>query len=381
MLTCPKCRSPLARKQGKAGLYYDCPEGHGRAIALPVLRKLVAPEALKQLWGKIHSGETVPGVNCPSCKRPTREVKVDTGPQSDPILLDVCQPCSFLWFDPQELGQLPEAPPPPPDPDDEIPQELKEKIAIAKVEQMREDAERETEGLGPDAFWKWAPALLGMPVEQGNACKPNTRPWLTWIIALLCIAATVYSLLEQSLVEDFGLIPDEALRYGGLTFLTSFFLHGDWWHLIGNLYFLLIFGDNVEGILGRWRYALLLFGAAFVGAALHIALEPQSDIPCVGASGGISGVIAYYAFQFPRARLGFIIIFFWVHWIFIPAWFALVAWFGMQALMVYMQVNEMSNISALAHVGGAAIGIALWLFVRFGKKPDLGPPGQLAAEG
>jgi membrane associated rhomboid family serine protease len=85
-------------------------------------------------------------------------------------------------------------------------------------------------------------------------------------------------------------------------------------------------------------------------------------VPCVGASGGISGVIVFYALQFPRARLGFLMrYFFYFRWIQFPAWVALVLWLLMQTFTVVMQISGFSNVAATAHLGGAAAGFFLWL--------------------
>src|SRR5207249_4486791 len=116
---------------------------------------------------------------------------------------------------------------------------------------------------------------------------------------------------------------------------TSFFLHGGWVHLLGNLYFLLIFGDNVEDYLGRWRYLLLILLAMIVGDALHVLMDPRSAVPVIGASGGIAGIITFYALKFPRVRLGFLFRFWWFH---MPAYFALIMWVLLQFVGAWLQL-------------------------------------------
>jgi membrane associated rhomboid family serine protease len=135
--------------------------------------------------------------------------------------------------------------------------------------------------------------------------------------------------------------------------------------LLGNLYFFITFGDNVEDYLGHKRFALLLVAATLTGAALHIAINPSSDIPCVGASGGISGLIAFYAFRFPEARLGWLFrMGLYFRWIRIPAW----GWFGIwmlfQALGLILQVSGLSRVSAAAHLGGVLAGVLFWALWR-----------------
>jgi membrane associated rhomboid family serine protease len=146
-----------------------------------------------------------------------------------------------------------------------------------------------------------------------------------------------------------------------LTFFSSFLLHGGILHLVGNLYFLIVFGDNVEDILGKTRYLLMIMLAAFVGDLAHILAEPSSTIPCIGASGGISAAIAYYALRFPRSHIGLIMFF---RWIRLPVLVLFLLWVGEQFFGIYLQIAGFSNVSSLAHMGGAAVGFFFWFFTR-----------------
>jgi membrane associated rhomboid family serine protease len=182
-------------------------------------------------------------------------------------------------------------------------------------------------------------------------------------VLALVFAATYGHLLQAA--EQFGLIPAQAARYGGLTLLSCFFLHGGLGHLIANTYFLLVFGDNVEDCLGRWKYVVLLVVATLVGSLLHVLGDLRDQLPCVGASGGISGVITFYALAFPKARLGIMIRYWFVwRWLYLPAWAAFICWLLLQLLLVYFQVAGLSNVSALGHLGGASVGLAAWLWWR-----------------
>ena len=282
------------------------------------------------------------------------------------VPLDVCTGCHFVWFDPQELEQLPEGPAAPSE-EEPLSQQAREQIAVAEAESVAERAEADEEDplLGPADKWKWIPGLFGMPVE----CKVpalKTWPWVTWGLAagLALVFVGTHGNLED-VVPEFGLIPAEAWRYGGLTLVTGFFLHAGLWHLLANTYFLLVFGDNVEDYLGRWRYVLLLAAAALAGQAAHVVGDPRATLPCVGASGGISGVITFYALRFPEARLGILLRYFLVFgWLYMPAYAALILWFLIQFLMVFLQFSGASDVSALAHLGGAAVGVAAWLVWR-----------------
>jgi len=124
-------------------------------------------------------------------------------------------------------------------------------------------------------------------------------------------------------------------RHGGLTFLTSFLLHSGVFHLLGNVYFLLVFGNNVEDWLGKWRFLLLLLCATLIGDVVHVFGNADSTTPCIGASGGISGVVAFYALKFPRVRLGFLMrLYLWFRWISVPAYAMFFIWMPMQFLGV-----------------------------------------------
>jgi membrane associated rhomboid family serine protease len=178
----------------------------------------------------------------------------------------------------------------------------------------------------------------------------------------------------RSVVQNWGLIPAQLWRHGGLTLASSFFLHGGIWHLVGNVYFLLVFGDNVEDYLGRWRWLALLVAASLLGDTMHVLFEPRSTMPCVGASGGISGLIVFYALAFPRARLSFM----WRYWLYfrwigMPAWVALVLWLLLQSWGAYAQFMGFSHVSATAHLGGAGVGFLAWLaWHRTKPLPDGG---------
>jgi len=112
---------------------------------------------------------------------------------------------------------------------------------------------------------------------------------------------------------------------------------------------------------------LLVFLAAFTGDLLHIMADPRGEIPCVGASGGIAGLTAFYALKFPHARLGILLrigFIFIPKWVSFPAWCAFLLWLLLQFWGAYEQIAGFSNVSALAHLGGTAVGVALWFYWR-----------------
>jgi membrane associated rhomboid family serine protease len=190
------------------------------------------------------------------------------------------------------------------------------------------------------------------------------RPWATWSLGALMVLISFWGFSDlATAVDNFGMIPAEMWRYGGLTLITSFFLHAGLLHLFGNLYFLLVFGGRVETTLGHWRFLLLVFAATVVGHCFHAAWDPHSLRPCIGASGGISGVLVFYAFKFPGSVLAWFSLRYF-RWIHVPAWAWFALWLAIQLIGISMQRSGLSNVSALAHVGGVTSGFLLWLCWR-----------------
>src|SRR5262249_45551307 len=221
----------------------------------------------------------------------------------------------------------------------------------------------------PEESWKQIAAFLGMPVEFDEP-EEERKPWATWLLSavIICASLLAFSNLHY-FAQRFGLIPAEATRLNGLTFVTSFFLHAGIIHLAGNMYFLLAFGHAVENFLRPLRYLALITLAAFIGDLAHIALDPRSQTPSIGASGGIAGVIMFYALNFPRMRLAFLwrLGFVWYRWIRSEAWFVFVLWILFQIIGAFVQRTGMSSVSSAAHLGGAVVGLLAWLVWR---KPN-----------
>jgi membrane associated rhomboid family serine protease/Zn-finger nucleic acid-binding protein len=359
---CPRCKVPLKDVRTSGGVFYGCDVCGGRAVTIELLRKRFTPESINPLWLHAMRGEGRAGLPCPSCGQPMLGVALSDQAE---INVDVCKRCHFIWFDAHEVEILIPRQPDPVAP--ELPQKAREMLAIAEVERLAKQAEGpDLDSAAPEESWKQIAAFLGMPVEF-DAPEEQQRPWATWLLsaAIICASLLAFSNL-RGVVQRFGFIPAEATRLGGLTFATSFFLHAGIIHLAGNMYFLVAFGHAVENFLRPLRYLALIALAAFIGDLAHIALDPRSQTPCIGASGGIAGVITFYALNFPRMRLAFLTRwgFVWFRWIRLPAWFVFVLWFSFQIIGTLEQKAGMSSVSSAAHLGGAAVGVLAWLVWR-----------------
>ncbi|HOD84764.1 MAG: Rhomboid family protein [Planctomycetes bacterium ADurb.Bin126] len=375
MLRCPQCKSSLETVSTPHGRRYDCRACGGKSVGLAVLRNQYRKDPfLGRLYQAARQGGRGAGRTCPHCGSRMRLVGFARPGQDDPVVLDICVGCQFLWFDAQELDQLRQAlPPPAVEKHAELSPRARE--AVARMALSREPvAVGEGHFAGPEQFWQWLPGLLGMPVEV-DAPPVTRKPVLTWGLSL--VMAVLYVLLMamgqlEGAIDRWGFLPAHWSREGGLTLLSSFFLHAGLLHLVGNLYFFVIFGDNVEESLGTRGFLSLLLSAHLAGMLAHAAFDPRGNIPCVGASAGISGVIAYYSLLFPRARLAFLL----RRWFFVLGWFriravwALVLFVLLQLLGAWQQIGGFSHVSALAHLGGLIVGVVVGVVARSVQRQD-----------
>jgi membrane associated rhomboid family serine protease len=151
---------------------------------------------------------------------------------------------------------------------------------------------------------------------------------------------------------------------GGLTWptmITSMFLHGGWLHLVGNLWFLWIFGNNVEDSMGHGRFLVFYLLTGLVASGAHIASDPASALPMVGASGAISAIMGAYLVLYPKARVHTLFVIIIIIRVFrFPAWFFLLYWFSLQLAASGLQLESGGGGVALwAHIGGFVAGVAL----------------------
>ncbi len=221
------------------------------------------------------------------------------------------------------------------------------------------------------------------PISDDNPTL--VRPYVTWSIIALCVLIFVWQSglppgQTQVVFLTYGAVPAHIfdaeptatfLILPELTLVSSQYLHGGIAHLLGNMLYLYIFGDNIEASMGRLRF-LLFYTLTGVAAALtHGALGMSSEIPMVGASGAISGVLGAYLLLFPHARIRVLFILLPLPFFKIFAFraiFVLGIWFGIQFVSAAMSTTDQGGVAFWAHVGGFVAGIAL---LPFFKKPDV----------
>jgi membrane associated rhomboid family serine protease len=191
----------------------------------------------------------------------------------------------------------------------------------------------------------------------------------------------------QSALVFFGYIPEVVLNPGAYvdtppwlygTPFSSMFLHGGWMHLIGNMLFLWIYGNNIEDFFGPVRFLIFYLISGLAAIALYTLFNPSSTVPLVGASGAIAGVMGAYYVLHPRARITILIVYFFIMLRELPAKFVLGLWFIWQILMSVLDLGSGGGVAWLAHIGGFAFGyvlLRLLLKLRGGRRMgDSGEP-------
>ncbi len=199
----------------------------------------------------------------------------------------------------------------------------------------------------------------------------TTRPYATYALIALNTAVFLYQLTlsggaEQSFVLDHGFVPVELSRGDQLAALTSaftsMFMHGGLMHFASNMWFLHIFGDNVEDALGTRRYVGFYLGCGLIAAGAQYAIRPESVVPMIGASGAIAGVLGGYLKLFPHARVLALIPIFIIFTVReLPAVLFLVIWFGFQLLQGVGSLGAVQGggVAFFAHIGGFVAGLVL----------------------
>ena len=234
----------------------------------------------------------------------------------------------------------------------------------------------------------------------------RTTPYVNYTLIAISVGVFLLQLISMGrgidLIEQFGMVP--ARVFGGgrvdwvtqpvpggwgaglragtsalppaavpdlLTLLTCIFLHGGWLHLIGNVWFLYVFGDNVEDRLGHWRYLLLYLSWGVAASGVHLMTASESAIPTIGASGAIAGVMGAYFLLYPRAKVTALVPLFVLVWVLVlPAPVFLGVWFLIQLFQGSFALGGSASggVAWWAHIGGfvAGAGVA-WLLVQSGR--------------
>ncbi|SMP11069.1 Membrane associated serine protease, rhomboid family [Desulfurobacterium pacificum] len=222
-----------------------------------------------------------------------------------------------------------------------------------------------------------------IPIKDINPSR--STPIVTIGIIVFCTFVFLYELslgpYSQIFVKMFGVIPYEVFHgvdipppdpltpYGNL--VSYQYLHGGFMHIIGNMLFLWVFGDNVEDTMGKLKYFFFYTFCGIVAALIQVLVYPNSDIPLIGASGAISGVLGAYMVFFPRAQIvTLVFIFFIIDIIVLPAALWIAIWFIFQFTSALLSVHHLSmgGVAWFAHLGGFLAGVLVAKFMKRNRE-------------
>ncbi len=217
--------------------------------------------------------------------------------------------------------------------------------------------------------------MVIVPLYDRDPLERNTVPFVTYglivLNVLVFLAEGLSADIDAALVRRLALVPGAlpaAFELHGIfltasTFVTYSILHGSWLHIIGNMLFLWVFGDNVEDAVGHGRFVMFYLLCAAAGGAAYVLSAPASMAPLVGASGAIAGIVAAYLMLRPCARIE---VFLFVFPVGMAAYWALGSWIVLQIASILEHVDD--GIAWWTHLGGLAAGALLILFMR---RPDV----------
>ena len=192
-----------------------------------------------------------------------------------------------------------------------------------------------------------------------------SKPVVTMVIIALNLLVFLFeaSLDPYTLnafISHYGLVP---VQFHFSAIFTSMFLHGGWLHVLGNMWFLWIFGDNIEDILGHEKFLIFYLMCGIAAAVTQTFFNVDSRVPMVGASGAIAGVMGAYMVKFPHSRIKTLVFMLFIFFIDVPAWFMLIYWFAVQFFSGVGSIAESTandgGTAFFAHVGGFIAGIVL----------------------
>lgn len=353
-MRCPRCTFPLSVVRWKDVELDHCERCRGtfldRGETAVLFGPDVEPESWKDAWPTTALGPT--RLACPKDRHVLEGHRVRFEKTS--VEVDTCPACHGLWLDADEAHTL-----------------------AGVIDDAQASAARKRSGLDkPGAGSYLFQLFTGFPVEAWNPVRrrPVVVQTLVGLLAVLFLAQVVFVDALREAPGVLFMIPSQVLAGEHVwTIVSCAFFHGGIAHLVGNLYFLWVFGDNVEDTLGRGRF-LVIYGAALLaGSLLHLAVEADSTIPTLGASGAIAGLMGAYVVLFPKVQV-YVVLLFLRFSVGVVWYFAF--WVGVQIVGVAF---HQAGVAWFAHIGGFLAGAALAFAFRgaarysaLGGQPELG---------
>jgi membrane associated rhomboid family serine protease/Zn-finger nucleic acid-binding protein len=364
---CPRCTftlvpEPVRDASGTEAAEIDvCPRCRGAFVEQHEGAQLLGPFGHPASWARSGAARMTGAsrLRCPSGHGPMQAWRVDV-PDGSAVEVDTCATCEGLWLDAREGLRLARAGAA------LAPAAVRARGTVVRMNEPPPGFEKT--GVG----WYLFQLVTQLPIEVYN---PKRRAAVV-CHALIAACFVIFGLEviamaggDEAFIMRYGAVASDLLQGRNLhAALTHMFLHGGIAHLLGNMYFLWTFGDNVEDRVGRGRFLFLYLFFGLAALALQVALTPEPSMPLVGASGAIGGLMGAYLGLFPRAQLYQVFLF--IRWR-LPVWFYLGAWLAMNAALGLAELNHLgsSRVAWWAHVGGFGAGL-LWALTAGRRHKD-----------
>ncbi len=358
-MPCPKCGGTDFDSKAYQGVgVHRCGGCHGLLVASESLDDLIAaylarhpdlPPRRLELARSLPQPDGKPR-SCPACGARLRAVNYA---YDSNVYIDRCEGCSRVWLDPEELVALarhwkghPKL------------NRLGDSVAEAMLER-----EQFQETLANLPSLPWLLALSPLPI--GDNLNASRLPVVNLLLMVICVVVPVVAwwigVPMERVWHVFGLVPARIVAgEAWLTTVTSMFVHGGFVHLLGNMFALAVFGDNVECRLGSVRYLIFYLVCGVAGSLAHTAYYPAETVPAIGASGAIAGVLGAYVVFYPQATIRTI------YGINAPAFAYIGVWIASQlfAILLIVKYGHGAAIGYFAHLGGLATGLLVAISMR-----------------
>lgn len=337
MRPCPRCTFPLTPFTHEGEELDHCKRCEGTFVDHGLAAVQFGAEAHPDFWKQdyVTKAPAPSKLRCPRCDQRLDAYRLKLNDSE--LEIDECGKCHSLWFDRDEATHL---------------RKLMQDSAI------HAEAMKSRKGTIKSYIFQ---LLTQFPLEVWNPVRH--RPYMVYALLLSVIGVFVLQVLYEPYIaehyRELLMVPADIIAGQNIwTLLTAGFLHGGFMHLLGNLWMLWIFGDNVEDQLRKRHFLALYFGALIAGNLAHLFAEWGSYGPLLGASGAISGLMGAYLVLFPRVKVWAMIVFIRVK---ISAIWYLGLWVALQVGMVYLDAQ---GVAWFAHLGGFAFGVLYALAVR-----------------
>lgn len=379
---CPISKMKLIKAHAGGGLLWYSKSSEGRMVSYQMMKFFIGENQARELFLRSKSNKTCKvGLDCPSCAKSMKSIFAPSW--TGGYKVEVCDRCHVFWLAKNMHPEVPSV--------NDMIIETGDTTVVgqlvddqAKILIAKENIRLNEEFAPPDDLLSKVAGTIGLPVEIHKRDDPFGLIGKSLAIIFVCIYFLTMG-NEAGVFSALGFYPDDFFKNNCLNLLTAPFLHGDLYHLVFNMYFYLVFANDVEQFLGPLKFLIFIFVSIILGSTFSAFISTSINIPHIGFSGVISSLITFYALQFKDTKVGFafpifhykllypksgdVYPFFSVRWIRLSIIWVLVWWICKEFILyAFLERNGVSGISHSGHLSGYIAGFILWLCFRKNEK-------------